>query len=63
MEWCKRISSNPCVAAYLIVGLVGRGKNNVQVFDILEAIAQITEEGMIEVLEHFPFPNDIAHAF
>ena len=37
--------------------------NNVQVFDILKAIAQITEEGMIEVLEHFPFPYDISHAF
>ena len=51
------------MTAHLAGSLRDKVDINIQVFDILKAIAQITEEGMIEVLEHFSFPNDISHAF
>jgi hypothetical protein len=35
---------------------------HVQILDILEAVAQIAEEGVVEVLEHTALANDIADA-
>lgn len=39
------------------------GKYDVQVFNVLETVAQVAEEGMIQVLEHAPLANDVADAF
>jgi hypothetical protein len=36
---------------------------HVQVFDVLEAVTQIAEERVVEVLEHPPLSNDISDAF
>ena len=35
----------------------------VQVFDVLEAVTQIAEERVVEMLEHPPLSNDIPDAF
>jgi len=34
----------------------------VQVLDVLEAISQVAEERMVEMLEHPAFANDVANA-
>lgn len=36
--------------------------DNVQVLNVLEAVAQIAEEGVVEVLEHAALSNDVANA-
>jgi hypothetical protein len=33
------------------------------VLDVLEAVAQVADEGMVHVLEHSPFAYDVADAF
>lgn len=33
------------------------------VFDILEAVAQVTDEGMVDMLEHSSLADDIPNAF
>lgn len=35
---------------------------DVQVFDVLEAVSQVAEEGVVEMLEHSSFANDVANA-
>jgi hypothetical protein len=37
--------------------------HHIQVFDVLEAVAQIAQEGVVEVLEHASLADDIADAF
>jgi hypothetical protein len=39
-----------------------RGNVDVQVLDVLEAVAQIAEEGVVEMLEHAALADDIADA-
>jgi hypothetical protein len=39
-----------------------RGNVDIQVFDVLEAVAQVAEEGVVEMLEHAALTNDIADA-
>ena len=50
----------------VLAGNEDRGRGmifcDVQVFDILEAVAQIAEKGMVEVFEHPSFTDDVAHA-
>lgn len=36
---------------------------DIQVFNVLEAVAQIAEERVIEVFQHPPLPDDVAHTF
>lgn len=36
---------------------------HLQVFHILEAVAQIAQERVIQVLQHPPFPYNVPHAF
>jgi len=38
------------------------GGHHIQVFDVLEAVAQIAQEGVVEVLEHASLPDDVANA-
>lgn len=33
------------------------------VFDILKAVAQVTDEGMVDMLEHSSLADDISNAF
>jgi hypothetical protein len=45
----------------------GRGRerldgSDVQVLNVLEAVAQIAEEGVVEVLEHAALADDVANA-
>jgi hypothetical protein len=43
--------------------VLGSGGNvDVQVLDVLEAVAQIAEEGVVEMLEHATLANDVADA-
>ena len=37
--------------------------DNVQVFDVLETVAEIAEKGVIEVFQHTSFSYHVAHAF
>lgn len=36
--------------------------DNVEVFDVLETVAQIAQEGVVEVLEHPSFSNHVPYA-
>ena len=40
-----------------------RKMSGIQVFDILEAVPQITEERMVQVFEHSSFTDDVPYAF
>ena len=33
-----------------------------QIFNVLKAVAQVAKEGMIEVFQHPPLPDDISYA-
>ncbi len=33
-----------------------------QIFDILEAVTEVTDEGMVEMFEHTSLPDDVPHA-
>ena len=35
------------------------GGHHIQVFDVLEAVAQIAQKGVVEVLEHAPLADDV----
>ena len=39
------------------MGVVGS-----QIFNVLKAVAQVAKEGMIEVFQHPPLPDDISYA-
>lgn len=41
-------------------GLAGRSSH---VFDILKAVAQVTDEGMVDMFEHSPLADNISNAF
>lgn len=44
--------------------ITGKGSNrDVHVFDILKAVSQVAKEGMVQMLEHASFTNDIPYAF
>lgn len=36
---------------------------DVQILNVLEAVAQIAQEGVVEVLEHAALADDVAHTF
>lgn len=41
----------------------GRGRDDAQVFNVLEAVSQVAKEGVVEMLEHPSLPYNVAHAF
>lgn len=40
----------------------GGGGASVQIFDVLEAVSQVAEKGMVEMFQHATLANDVANA-
>lgn len=43
--------------------MLGELLQDAHIFNVLEAVSQVAKEGMVEVLEHPPFTDDISYAF
>lgn len=43
--------------------MLGKLLQDAHIFNVLEAVSQVAKKGMVEVLEHPPFSDDISYAF
>lgn len=52
------------LSVYIVdLGSAALGGRSSHVLDILKAVAQVTDEGMVDMLEHSSLANDISNTF